>query len=203
MRNKKVPLGNFHVSSKGKLDVTFENTDQVKVECGMKGVGASGSYTISGSRTRGLDSSTEFPTYTTAKAGGYKRYFTYGDFEEWQTVTYYGSTTNHIGLKVINGGTAFGTENACSNCNKPYGDVMSGHGTCVQILNGGTFTQKAFRNKTVSLGMDVSLLGYGIDLGVTRITGNATILRYAPKSGYNLRIYNKDTATWHCTHKAA
>ncbi len=202
LRNKLIPIGTFHVSKGATLDVTFQSSDSVKIECGIKGT-ASSNYGISGSRTRALATSTKFPTYSTQKSpGGNKRYSTYGDFEEWTTVTYYGSTSNHIGVKVINGGTALGSEGTCSSCGKSYDSLLTNHGTCITALNGGSVSQTTFREKSVNVGSKVSFSGIGLELGVTRITGSNTTILYKPKTGYNLRIYNNDTATWHCSTKA-
>lgn len=202
LRNKNVPLGYFHVSSGGKLDVTFTSSDKVKVECGVKGT-AGATYNISGSRTRALQTSTIFPTYTTSKSkGGKKKYSTGGDFEEWQTVTYYGSTSYHIGIKKINGGTIMGAEGSCSDCGVSYASANSGHGTCINILNTGGVVISQFNNKSVDLGLNVSFSQIDLNLGVTRVTGGTTELKYTPKKGYNLRIYDNDKKTWHCTHKA-
>ncbi len=114
------------------------------------------------------------------------------------------------GVKVINGGTALGGEGTSSSCGKAYDSLLTNHGTCITALNGGSISQSTFQEKRVKLGSKVSFtgigigigIGIGLELGVTRITGANTTILYKPKKGYNLRIYNNDKATWHCSTKA-
>ncbi len=204
LRNQKVPVGTFHISKQAKLDVAFFTSDSLKVEVGMQNT-STGAISCSGSRERGFETASYYAQFTTSQSTAKKTYYTMADFEEWTTVSYYGLSYKHIGLKQINGGTETGSVSTCSKCNATYNNVTStAYGTYVPIASNSHVALSQFKNSTVSLSTKASISGgFTVSLGVTRKTGASAKLDYAPKSGYKLKVYNKDTSIWHCTHAAA
>lgn len=204
LRNQKVPVGTFHVSKQAKLDVALFTSDSLKVEVGMQNT-STGEISCSGSRKRGFETASYYAQFTTTKSAAKKTYYTMADFEEWTSVSYYGLSYKHIGLKQINGGTETGPESSCSTCNAAYNNVTSAtYGTIVPISNNSHLALSQFKGSTVSLSTKATISGvFTVSLGVTRITEASAKLDYRPKSGYKLKVYNKDTSIWHCTHAAA
>ena len=203
LKNISVPIGTFHVSKRGKLDVTFYTSDQLKVQVGVTNM-STGEVSVSGTRTRGFESTSEYAQFTTTSNGAKKTYYTNTDFEKWTTVSYYGLTKEYVGLKVIYGGTETGSVSECGTCAKAYANLSAsnGDGTIVIVEEGSSYTVTSFRDRSVTLSSKVALEKFGMNLSVTRITGSKTKLKYSPKSGYNLKVYNRETNTWHCTHRA-
>lgn len=204
LRNIETPVGTFHVSKQAKLNVTLYTSDSLKIEVGAQNT-ATGALSVSGSRERGFETTSYYAEFTTTGNTAKKVYYTMADYEEWTTVQYYGNSYKHIGIKQINGGTNTGKTSTCGSCGATYSAVTgTAYGTYMPVAKGSHLAISQFRNSTVSLSTKVGVSGgFSASLGVTRKTGASAKLDYAPKAGYKLKVYNKDTKTWHCTHAAA
>ena len=105
-----IPIGEYCVDSRAKLDVTYSSRDKVTIKLSGGGAGANVKVKISGETTRTMGSKTTYPTFTsTASTPVKKTYLTSGTLERTTTVS--GSTTTRTyTLKSINGGTAFSSK---------------------------------------------------------------------------------------------
>ncbi len=210
LKNKVTPIIKVHATKAAKVTVQLKTSDGVKVDVGVKAAGGSGGYSISGSRTRTLESITTFPEYTTTKSGAYKVFNTRATYTTWQTSSYYGgSIQDHVGISSLNGGMAlnndgqpvYDKETSCAACNKTFESAGS-YSYNIDIGNKATVELKEIRSKTIDLGLNVSFAGLGANLGVSSVTGTATSVKYSPKSNYALRLYSSNQKTWHCAQKS-
>lgn len=210
LNNKVTPIMKVHATKAAKIVVKLKTSDGVKVEVGVKAAGGSGGYSISGSRTRTLNSITTFPEYTTTKSGACKVFNTRANYTTWQTSSYYGGNIqDHIGISSLNGGMAldnngqpsYDKETTCSTCNKTFANAGS-YAHNVDIGSKSDVELEEIRSKTIDLGLNVSFAGLGANLGVSSVTGATTSIKYTPKANYALRLYSSDEETWHCAQKA-
>lgn len=198
-----IPLGTFHANKDSSLKVTFKTSDKVKVETGLSVNGTS--FGIAGSRTRKFGTTTEFPTFSPTH---YQKtsYYTRGRFETYYTTdSFSGTVCWYHSLDSISGGTVLGGVSSCSTCDGNWNTYYDGSGTAVPVSNGASWTVTYFRNKSTTLGSKISLAGYGFSgsVSVTRITGSETILKYTPRNGKDILVYDVDgsRSTWHVTSR--
>lgn len=204
--NVDVPIGHFHADKNSILNVTFSASDSVTVKSGVK---ISGIFNIVGSRTRTLGSSSSYAAFTaTSSRAQEKTYYTGARFVRYYVLNHRtGITEEHYDIDSINGGTYTGTAKNCYMCGADWDEAWTDYGNCIKIENGSSVEISQFKNQTLDLGLSVPLSDIGVDfsLGVTFNTSSGTSMKYAPKAGYKLRIYDADGSAqeWHVTSVAS
>lgn len=203
--NAKIPIGEYCVDSRTKLDVTYSARDKVTIKLSGTGVGANVKVRISGQTTRTIGIKTAYPTFTSTKSTPVKKtYFTYGTLERTTTVS--GSTTViTYALQSINGGTAFSSASNCYLCGADFGDAITDYGACIPILDGGSVELESFADKVFELDVDITVNGASTGLTTQVTTTSGTTAKYAPKSGYDLCLYEspRHSYRWHVASRPA
>lgn len=201
--NRDIPVGEFHTTENAIVNVKFTSSNSLKVQVGV--ILPNGTASYSGTRTRGFSTTTVYPEFTAGSSyAEYQVYNTKGDYEKWETSSYYGGVVHtHYGLKQINGGTSMGGKFICSTCNKPFSSIKNNScGHYVPINNGGSWSAQNSLGSSYDVGVKASLptlSGTTLSLGVT-ITGlGERTIEIAPKSGYNLYAYDNNS-NWKVLH---
>lgn len=188
-----------------KLDVTYSSRDKVTIKLSGSGAGANVKVKISGETTRTMGSKTSYPTFTSTKSTPVKKiYYTYGYFERTTTVS--GSTTiKTYTLKSINGGTAFSSTSNCYMCGAEYSDAQTEYGRFVQILDGGSHEMENYEDQVFEFDVDIMANGASTGLTTKVTTSSGTVVKYAPKNGYDLGLYESPVYSlrWHVSSRPA
>lgn len=201
--NADVPIGEFHIDNNGTLDVAYTASDSVIVEAGFQ---AGGGITVSGSRKCDLEnlSKSEYASFTATSNQGMKKiYYTGGTFEtSFSTDSFSGDVFWYYTLESIDGGTTTSTPTVCTKCKEDWNGLLSADCTLVKIENGSSVTISYFKSRTIDYGLSVPFKNGSTTVfkfGVTTKTSNSTSLKYTPKAGHQLRVYDegRDKKVWH------
>lgn len=196
INNVRVPIGEFHVTSGGKVNVTFQTSDSLTVQ--TKADAGSG-WSVSGSIKRNFAEKATYATFTTtSNAGQKKTYYVMGDFVKEESYTVGGNPRTTIRLDRLRASTATGTAMSCTKCMKSYSALSNSDGLIREISAGSSITVE--NAKSIALGLYAS--AGGVNLGVTRNQTASSIIKYS-SSGKNLKLYDNNTneAVYHMTQK--
>ena len=189
INNVDVPIGDFHIVKGGKIKVIFSTSDSVKVQTKVKASSSSG-WGVSGSVSRNLSmmSTSTYPDIVSSTSSGkYTRCFVKGNFVKEESYTVGGTIRTTIRLSSLTGGAYTGSGN-CDICNMNYNSAFNGSFGNAAPISRGASVQK-YKSTTTNLGL--SAYASGVALGVTRITGASTNIKYSAVSS-DIVLYDYD-----------
>lgn len=200
-----IPIGAYCVDSHAKLDVTYSSRDKVSIKLPGSGAGANVKVKTSGETTRTLGSQISYPTFScTESLPVTKTYYVSGNFAR-TTVVSRSTTTQTYTLKSIHGGIAFSSTSNCNLCGAEYNDAMTEYGACVPILDGGSVAFEKYADRVFESDVEIPVNGVSTRLAVKITTTSDTSVKYTPKDGYDLCLYERqlDSYRWHVASRPA